>query len=49
MKNHTNWLMPVGARECNLKIQLSSIFLLLAVIDASNFGVHHSNNESNLG
>ena len=29
MKNHINWLMPIGARECNLNIQLSSTLLLL--------------------
>ena len=46
MKNHTKWLMPIGARECNLKILLSSILLLLAVKDASNLGVHHSNNDN---
>ena len=43
MKNHIYWLMPIGARECNLNIQLSSILLLLAVMDVSNFGAHHSN------
>ena len=38
---HTNWLMPIGARECNLKIQHNSIHLLLEVLSVSNFGVHH--------
>ena len=44
-KNHTNWLMPIGARECNLNIQDNSIRLRLEVLDASNFGVHHSSTE----
>ena len=38
---HKNWLMPIGARECNLKIQHNSIRLLLKVLSVSNFGVHH--------
>ena len=44
-KNHTNWFMPMGARECSLNIQDSSIRLRLEVLDASNFGVHHSSTE----
>ena len=42
IKSHTNWLMPIGARECNLNIQHNSIRLLLEVLSESNFGVHHS-------
>ena len=40
--NHTNWLMPMGARECSLNIQDNSVRLRLEVLDDSNFGVHHS-------
>ena len=43
MKIHTNWLMPMGARECNLKIQHNSVRLCLEVLEISNFGVYHSN------
>ena len=39
---HTKWLMPIGARECNLNIQYNSIRLLLEVLSDSNFGVHYS-------
>ena len=39
---HTNWLMPIGAREYNLNIQHNSIRLRLEVLSDSNFGVHHS-------
>ena len=42
IKSHTNWLMPTGAKECNLNIQHNSIRLLLEVLSDSNFGVHHS-------
>ena len=42
IKNHTNWLMPIGARLCNLNIQLNSVLFRLAVLDVSNFGVHSS-------
>ena len=45
-KIHTNWLMPIGARECNLNIQDNSIRLRLEVLDASNLGVHHSSTEN---
>ena len=45
-KIHTNWLMPIGARECNLNIQVNSIRLRLEVLDASNLGVHHSSTEN---
>ena len=45
IKNHTNWLMPTGARLCNLNIQLNSVFIRLAVLDGLNFGVHHSSTE----
>ena len=31
IKNHTNWLMPIGTRLCNL-----NSVLLLAVLDVSN-------------
>ena len=34
--------MPMGARECNLKIQHNPVRLRLEVLDTSNFGVHHS-------
>ena len=44
--NHTNWLMPMGARECNLKIQDNSVRLRLEVLAASDLGVHHSNTEN---
>ena len=43
IKSHTNWLMPIGARECNLKIKHNSICFLMEVLSDSNFGVHHSN------
>ena len=43
---HTNWLMPIGDRECNLNIQHNSIRLLLEVLSDSNLGVHHSNTEN---
>ena len=39
---HTNWMMPIRARECNLNIQYNSIHLLLEVLSESNFDVHHS-------
>ena len=45
-KNQTNWLMPIGVRECNLNIQDSSSLLRLAVLAESNFGVHYSNTEN---
>ena len=35
--------MPIGARECNLKIQHNSVPLRLEVLDVSNFAVHHTN------
>ena len=38
--------MPIGARLCNLNIQLNSVLLRLAVLDGSNFGVHHSSTEN---
>ena len=44
--NHTNWLMPMGARECNLNIQDNSVRLRLEVLVASDFGVHHSSTEN---
>ena len=40
--DHTNCLMPMGVKECNLMIQLNSVRLRLEVQDVSNFGVHHS-------
>ena len=46
IKDHTNWLMSIGVRVCNLNIQDSSVLLCLAVLVASNFGVHHSNIEN---
>ena len=46
IKNHTNWLMPIGARPCNLNIQLNSVILRLTVLDGSNFGVHHSSTKN---
>ena len=46
IKNHTNWLMPTGARLCNLNIQLNSVLLRMAVLGVSNFGVHHSSTEN---
>ena len=45
-KNQTNWLMPIGVKECNLNIQDSSSLLRLTVLDESNFGVHHYNTEN---
>ena len=45
-QSHTNWLMPIGCRECSLMIQLNSIRLRLDVEDASNLGVYHSNTEN---
>ena len=45
-KNQTNWLMPIGVRECNLNVQDSLSLLRLTVLDESNFGVHHSNTEN---
>ena len=42
IKSQTNWLMPMGARECNSNIQHNSICLLMEVLSDSNFGVHHS-------
>ena len=44
----TNWLIPMGVRECNLKIHDSSSLLHLAVHVYLNFGVHHSNTENNI-
>ena len=38
--------MPIGCRECSLKIQPNSICLRLDVEDASNLGVHHSSTEN---
>ena len=46
LKNQTNWLMPIGVRECNLNIQDSSSLLRLTVLDGSNFCVHHFNTEN---
>ena len=46
IKNHTNWLMPIGARLCCLNIQFNSVLLRLAVLNESNFGVHHSTTEN---
>ena len=34
--------MPMGARECSLKIHDNSIRLHLEVMGVSNFGLHHS-------
>ena len=45
---HTCWLMPSGARECSLKIQDSSCFLLNAVSLNPNLGGHHSNTENSI-
>ena len=42
----TNWLMPIGDRECNLKIHLNSSLLHLEVHVGSNRGVHHSITEN---
>ena len=38
--------MPMGARECNLKIHDNSMHLHLEAMDVSNFGVHHSSREN---
>ena len=46
IKNHSNWLKPMGAGECNLDIQLNSLRFRLEVLDASNFGVHNSSIEN---
>ena len=46
IKNHMNWLMPIGTRLCNLNIQLNSVLLCLAVLDGLSFGVHHSSTEN---
>ena len=37
IKSHTNWLMPTGAKECNLNIQHNSIRLLLEVLSDSKY------------
>ena len=42
----TNWLMPVGCRQCSLKIELSSVLLRLAVFGLTDCGVHHSISEN---
>ena len=43
-----NWLMPMGVRECNLKIHANSSLLHLDVHVCSNSGVDHSNTENNI-
>ena len=44
----TNWLMPIGARQCNLNIHANSSLLRLDVHVCSNFGVHYSNTEKTI-
>ena len=48
IKNQTNWLMPIGARVCNLGVQPNSVHMRLDVLDASNYGVHTSSTENYL-
>ena len=42
IKNHTSWLMPIGARVCNLGIQHNSFRFRMAMLVTPNFCVHHS-------
>ena len=44
----TNWLMPMGARQCDLNIHANYSLLWLDVHVCSNFGVHHSNTENTI-
>ena len=46
IKNHSNWLKPIGAKECNLNIQHNSFHFRLEVLDASTFGAHNSSIEN---
>ena len=39
IKNHTDWLMPIRARVCNLSIQHNSERFVMEVLENSNFGV----------
>ena len=48
VKNHPSWLMPIGARVCNLGIQHNSFGLCMAILVSSNFGVHHSSKENSM-
>ena len=36
INNHTNWLMPIGARECNLNIQHNAVRICVEVQVDSN-------------
>ena len=36
IKNFTNWLMPIGARLCNLNIQLNSDFYTSVIFSTGN-------------
>ena len=30
-KNHTNWLMSIGAKECSLNIQHNSVYNIILI------------------
>ena len=42
INNHTNWLIPIGARGCNLNIRHNSVRIRVEVQVDSNFGIHPS-------
>ena len=43
MKSHINWLIPIGARLCSLKVQLNSVLHLCWMLQT---GVNHSSTEN---